>query len=99
MRILLIVLVLGAFLCVLFLNFYFRIRVFKAYKYLVQNRVEFNTKDIFSNDKIEEIVKKYPQHTKEIYAFMNNIRRSVQLASILIILITAFTAILMFMGE
>lgn len=99
MRIVLIVLVLGAFLCVLFLNFYFRVRVFKAYKYLVQNRVEFNTKDIFSKDKIEEIVGRYPQHSSQIYDFMNNIRKSVQLASVLIMLITAFAAILMFMRD
>lgn len=97
MKIILIILVLSAFVCILVLNFYFRIRVFKAYKYLVQNRVDFKATDIFNNEKIEQILKRYPQHQEGINAFIKNIRNSVQLASLLIILITTFVAILMFM--
>lgn len=85
------------FICIFALNFYFRMRVFKAYKYLVQNEIEFNTTDIFSKKKIEEIVSRYPKHADGIHDFMDNIRRSVQLATVFTTLITAFAAILMFM--
>ena len=96
MKIVLIALVIGMFVCIFALNFYYRMRVFKAYKYLVQNEIEFNTTDIFSNKKIEEIVDRYPEHADGIRTFMNNIRRSVQLATVFTTLITAFAAILMF---
>lgn len=96
MNILLITIVFAAIFCVLVLNFYFRVRVLKAYKYLIQNRVDFNATDIFSNEKVKAAADRYPQHADYIYIFINNIRRSVQLASVLIILITAFVAILMF---
>ncbi len=99
MRIILIIIVIAAVLCVLVLNFYFRIRVFKAYKYLVQNRIEFDTFDVFRQSKIDEVVQRYPKHKDGILDFMNNIRRSVRLASLLILLITAFASILMFMEE
>ncbi|MGB0985038.1 MAG: hypothetical protein ACPG19_13395 [Saprospiraceae bacterium] len=97
MKIVLITLVIGMFICIFALNFYFRMRVFKAYKYLVQNEIEFNTTDIFSKKKIEEIVIRYPKHADGIHDFMDNIRRSVQLATVFTTLITAFAAILMFM--
>lgn len=96
MKIVLIALVIGMFICIFALNFYFRIRVFKAYKYLVQNEVEFDATDIFSKKKIEEIVARHPEHADGIRNFMDNIRRSVRLATVLTTLITAFAAILMF---
>jgi hypothetical protein len=99
MQILLITLVIGAFVCILLLSFYYRIRVIKAYKILVQNRVQFDAKDIFDRQKVEEITNRYPKFKTEILDFMNNIRKSVRLASVLIFLITAFAAILMFIKE
>ena len=99
MQVLLITLVLAAFACILVLNFYYRVRVLKAYRVLVKNRVQFDAKDIFSNEKIEEITGRYPNFTEEIWSFIRNIRKSVQIASILIFLITAFAAILMFIRE
>ena len=99
MQILLIILVIAAFICIFFLNFYYRVRVLKAYKVLVRNKVQFDAKDIFDNKRIEEITTRYPKFKTEIHDFMNNIRKSVQLASVLIFLITAFAAILMFIKE
>lgn len=99
MQILLITLVIAAFACILFLNFYYRVKVLKAYKVLVRNKVQFDAKDIFNNQRIEEITNQYPKFKTEILDFMNNIRKSVQLASVLIFLITAFAAILMFVKE
>lgn len=95
-RNILIVLVLSAFAAILVLNFYFRARVLRAYRHLVQNRIQFQATDVFSAAKIDAIVAQHPEHEVHIRKFMNNIRRSVQLASVLIMLITAFAAILMF---
>ena len=99
MQILLITLVIAAFVCILFLNFYYRVRVLKAYKVLVKNKIQFDPKDIFDDKRIEETKKRYPNFSTEIHNFMHNIRKSVQLASVLIFLITAFAAILMFIRE
>ena len=99
MQILLMILVIAAFVCILFLNFYYRVRVFKAYKVLVRNKVQFDPKDIFDNKRIEEVTNRHPAFKTEINDFMNNIRKSVRLASVLILLITAFAAILMFIKE
>ena len=99
MQILLITLVIAAFVCILFLNFYYRVRVLKAYKVLVKNKIQFDPKDIFDDKRIEETKKRYPSFSTEIHNFMHNIRKSVQLASVLIFLITAFAAILMFIRE
>ena len=45
--------VVGLFIAMLFLNIYFRVKVFKVYKVLVQNRVEFSAKHVFSKEKME----------------------------------------------
>jgi hypothetical protein len=97
MYILLIAIVWGLFGAVLFLNIYFRIKVFKVYKKLVQGRVEFGAAHIFSPQKMEaEILPRYPNHRQEILTFVNHLRYSMRLASVLIALITIFGGILMY---
>jgi hypothetical protein len=97
MKILLISIVIGLFAAMLFLNIYFRVKVFKAYKALVQNKIEFDAVHIFSKKRLEsEILPKYPKYNKEINTFVDNIRYSMRMASVLIALITAFGAILMY---
>lgn len=97
MYIFLIALVWGLFGAMLFLNLYFRIRVLKVYKKLVQNRVEFGASHIFNRDKMEaEIFPKYPQMRNEIETFVRHMRYSIQMATVLIALITLFGAILMY---
>ena len=89
--------IIGLFLALLALNIYFRIRVLKHYKYLVQNKVQFNAMDIFNQKKIdEEIVSKYPQHKEHILAFTGNIRRSVNIAVLFVVLIACAGAVLHF---
>lgn len=91
----LITLVIAAFCAILFLNIFFRLRVLKHYKYLVQNRVEFSVKDIFDAKAMDaEVLPKYPQHASHIKAFADNIKRSVYLASALILLISVLALIL-----
>lgn len=86
----LIALVIGLFVSLLFLNIYFRVKVFKHYKYLVQNRVEFSLTHVLDNKKMkDEIFSKYPQHKQHIDAFARNIRNSVMMAGGILILISA----------
>jgi nitrate/nitrite-specific signal transduction histidine kinase len=93
---LLIFIVWGLFAAVLFLNVYFRVKVFKVYKNLVQNRVQFNALDTFNKAKMEEVKKQYPQNATDIDTFVSHIQYSTKMATVLTALITAFGAILMY---
>jgi len=100
MFIFLIALVWGLFAAMLFLNLYFRIRVFKTYKKLVQNRVEFGASHVFNKEKMEEeIMPKYPHMRQDIETFVRHLRYSIQMATVLIALITLFGGILMYYRE
>ncbi len=98
MFIVLIAIVWGLFGAMLFLNIYFRVRVFKVYKKLIQNRVEFGAAHIFNRHRMEqEIYPKYPPHLRtDIETFVSHIRYSMRMATVLIALITLFGAILMY---
>lgn len=100
MFILLTSIIIGLFIAMLFLNVYFRVKVFKAYKVLVQNKVEFNAMDIFSKKKLEEeVYPNNPKFKKEIQTFANHMQYSIKMATVLIALITAFGAVLMWFRE
>jgi hypothetical protein len=91
----LITIIIAIFLALLFLNIYFRVKVMKHYKYLVQNRVEFEAKHVINRDSnFKEILAKNPQHAHEIEAFANLIRRGVFIAAALVILITLMAVII-----
>ena len=84
----------------LFVNVYFRVKVLKSYKTLIQNRVDFDAVHIMNKEKLrEEILPKYPHLKGEIETFVNHIHYSIKMASVLIFLITAFGAILMWYRE
>ena len=81
----------------LFLNVYFRVKVFKSYRKLVQNRVEFGASHFFNEKKMQrEIYPKYPNMIEDIETFVNHIHYSIKMATVLAVLITAFGAILMY---
>ena len=44
------------FLSMLFLSFYFRVKVLNNYQILVRHKVEFNAMDVFHPDKLEKEV-------------------------------------------
>ena len=93
-------LIIGLFLAILFLNVYFRVKVLKVYRKLVQNRVEFKATDIFNKKKLEEeVLPKYPQFKDDIVTFANHIKFSVWCGSVLILLITAFSICLMYLRD
>lgn len=97
MYLFLVSLVIGLFIAMLFLNLYFRMKVLRVYKVLVQNKVDFGASHIFNKEKMErEIFPRYPQQKENIETFVNHIRYSVRMASVLIALITLFGAILMY---
>jgi nitrate/nitrite-specific signal transduction histidine kinase len=87
------------FAAVLFLNVYFRVKVFKVYKNLVQNRVEFDALDTFNKEKMEAVKQKYPANAADIDTFVSHIQFSTRLASILVALISIFGGILMYFRE
>jgi len=97
MYLLLVTLVLGLFVLMLFLNIYFRVKVFKVYKRLMEGRVEFDSRHMLNPQKMEEeILPKYPKHANDIREFTRHIRYSIKMATVLIALITLFGAILMY---
>ncbi len=97
MYILLISIVIGLFVAMLFVNLYFRAKVLKAYGVLVRNKVQFGAAHIFNRKKLEEeILPRYPKFRIEIESFVRHMKFTIQMASVLIALITVFGAILMY---
>lgn len=81
----------------LFLNVYFRVKVFKVYKRLVDNRVEFGAAHLFNDEKMQqEVLSVYPEHETDIRTFVNYMRYSIKMATVLIFLITMLGALLMY---
>ena len=94
---LLLTIVIALFVAMLFLNVYFRVKVFASYKKLVQNRVEFNASHVFNREKMrKEVFVRYPQMQSEIETFVRHLRFSIRMATVLIAWITLFGAILMY---
>ncbi len=97
MYIILVTLVLALFGAMLFLNLYFRVRVLKVYKELVRNEVEFGAAHFFSPQKMEkEIYPRYPEQRENIEIFVRYMKYSIQMATVLIALITLFGGVLMY---
>ncbi|MFM7155944.1 MAG: hypothetical protein ACKO4W_00225 [Bacteroidota bacterium] len=97
---LLITIVIGLFVAMLFVNLYFRAKVFKVYGILVRNKVEFGAAHIFNRKKLEEeILPRYPQFQNEIETFIKHMRNSIRMASVLLLLITLFGGILMYFRD
>ena len=88
--------IVAAFAGILFVNVFFRVKVLKLYKYLVQNEVHFTTVHFFQPAKMErEVLKKYPQHRDQILEFVSLIKRSMTMASLLIAVIIVLGLFLM----
>lgn len=84
----LVYLVIGLFVGLLFLQVYFRLRVLKVYKRLVKNEVQFDSSHIFNKSKMEkEVLARYPEHKEDVLKFVHEMKFSIQIASLLIVLI------------
>ncbi len=94
---LLVSLIIGLFAAMLFVNVYFRAKVLKTYGILVRHRVEFGAAHLFNRRRLEEeILPRYPHCRKEIEDFVRHIHYTIRMASVLLVLITAFGAVLMY---
>ena len=91
----LIVIIAAACLGLLLVNVLFRVRVLRSYKRLVQARVEFDAREMLTAERVEAIVARHPTHERDIRAFTGGIRRSLSIATLLIVMITALGATLM----
>lgn len=97
MFVLLVSIVVTLFVAMLFLNVYFRVKVFKAYKVLIQNDVKFNSTHFFNKEKMErEVIAHHPEHRESIELFVKHMKNSINMATVLIALITIFGGILMY---
>jgi hypothetical protein len=89
--------VIGLFVAMLFLNLYFRAKVLKVYGVLVRNKVAFGAAHVFNRQKLEqEVLPRYPQFRDEIETFIRHMRYSIRMATVLLLLVTFFGAILMY---
>lgn len=96
MRLLLITIVCALFIAMLGVNLYFRAKVLRAYRVLVQNEVDFTTAQIFSKQRVEdEIIPAYPAQAEAIRNFSGYLQLSIKMTTVLMALITAFGGILM----
>ena len=89
--------VIGLFLALLFINFYFRLKVLKIYQRMRRDGVEFDSSHFFNGDKLQnEVLGKYPESSADISRFIYLVKFSITMASILIILIIIAGSLLMF---
>jgi hypothetical protein len=96
MFITLVTIIIALFLAMLFVNLYFRAKVLKAYRILVRARVDFTASQIMSERRMEEeVVPAYPEQAQAIRDFSNYLRRSIRMATVLLVLITLFGGVLM----
>jgi hypothetical protein len=79
----------GFVFSLLFVNFFFRVKVLKLYRYLVEHRVEFTASHMLSQSKLEtEILPQYPEHKEVILDFVSKVKLSIYIACGLFMLIT-----------
>ncbi len=91
----LVFLAIGFFAALFFLNFYFRAKIMKIYKKLINNRIEFDISHIFSRSKMEtEILPRYPAFKDDILSFCGHIKKSIAIAVVLVVLIMAIGIVL-----
>ena len=88
------VIIIGLFLTILIMNFYFRVKVLKVYKRLANSRVEFTPAQLLNRQKlVREVLPNFPEYKEDILLFANLVKRSLgmMLGMILIIIVVAFT--------
>jgi len=75
------------FIVLLFLNLYFRIKLLKTYRKLMEGEVEFPTSMIFKTRQLkEEIVPKYPEYEEEIISFSRHLNISIRIAFVVFVI-------------
>lgn len=77
------------------LNVYFRIKVFRHYRVLIDNRVEFGAADIFSEARMSLVVDRYPHVRESIEKFCKNMRFTMRMATVFVVLVIIFGFVLL----
>ena len=92
----LITIIIALFVIMLFFNLYLRIKAMKLLKKLRQKNVHINIKDLFNAEKIEKVViPRHPNSADDIRALARHFNYSIKMGTVLLVLITAFGAVLM----
>ena len=68
----------------------------RSFHNLSRNGVQFVSGAIFSNEKMKEVVAKYPDHEEDLIRFSKYLRYSVYMASVFIVVTIIFGSILMY---
>lgn len=83
-------LLIGFVVSLLFLNLFFRVKVLKLYRHLVNNRIQFEAKHMLDQSRLEsEIIPQYPEHADQIREFVRKVRLSITIASLIFICIVS----------
>jgi hypothetical protein len=83
----LIVVFISLFIVFLFLNLYFRIKLLKLYRKLMENEIDFPPSYILNRKKlVEEIIPKYPGSKDLILSFHQHLKKSLTIAFFVFIL-------------
>ncbi|GLR19389.1 hypothetical protein GCM10007940_40050 [Portibacter lacus] len=91
-----VVVIISLVISLLIVNIYFRVRVFKYYKSLVQADVEFDLSHVLNKKKLEaEVIPRYPQSEQDINQFIHHLKLSFRIGMILFVLISLFGWVLM----
>ena len=78
------------------LNLYFRVKVMRSYVILSRNQVQFAIRDIFSSARMNQVIGRYPQYRKELETFSRNLRFSVWMTSVFLVVVIIFGSVLMY---
>ena len=80
-----------AFILLLLLNIFIRVRVVRLYRTLVRNQVDFEPAHFFNPRRLhEEILPRYPKQKDDIIKFVGLVRFSMTMASLILVLIIIF---------
>jgi len=89
--------IIALFVCLLFVNIYFRIKVLNTLKILRKFNIEFDRQLVADTSRLNELIRNSPEQSRQaIYDFARYIKKSMAMAIALILLITLFGAVLMY---
>ncbi len=88
--------VFALFGAMLILNVYFRLKVMRSYRKMVQAGVEARARDLMVKETLEtKIIPTYPEHEDVIREFVAHLRNGFRMTSVLLGLVVLFGYILM----
>jgi len=84
------------FIILLSFNLYLRLSVFKYYRILSKQNVDFSMSQLLSKKRItEEVLPRYPKYKDEISKLSRNVRISIRLASVILVGIIVLGIVIM----